>query len=72
MFSNPQNLLLQEGEFVNKINCENLNIKFKCSDRFNKLDKDGLAYEAGYISKNMSHRLCLSGLCFLSIKKEFI
>lgn len=58
----PQNLLFQEGEFVNKINCENLNIKFKCSDRFNKLDKDGLAYEAGYISKNMSHRLFIGSL----------
>ena len=64
----PQNLLVQEGEFVNKINCENLNIKFKCSDKFNKLDKDGLAYEAGYISKNMSHRLFIGSL-FPEFKK---
>ena len=64
----PKNLVEKEEEFIKKIQCENLIIEFVCSEKFNDLDNKGLAYESGYISKNMSHRLFIGSL-FPEFKK---
>lgn len=58
----PPEVLAKEEWYKDRLNAHNLNIQFRCSDKFLKMLDNGNAHESGYISSHCNHRIFLGSI----------
>lgn len=58
----PPELLNKSNEYSKNLNIHNLNIQFRCSDKFIAMIQNGNAHESDYISNHCNHRIFLGSL----------
>jgi lipopolysaccharide biosynthesis glycosyltransferase len=58
----PQDVLPMVSWYRDVLNVSNLNIEFRCSDKFLGMLESGNAHESGYISSHCNHRIFLGSV----------
>lgn len=58
----PQEMLAQEKEYSAKLNANNLDIEFRCSDRFLEMLDSGDAHPFNHVTSHCNHRIFLGSV----------